>query len=166
MLLDNETQTPEPSPTLNASSSTITSLSSQQGSQWGPSGIGTVVFGCVASVLGLSALWMMFWLRQREPGPATGSSMLFTLHLRHPTDSHTQQMVKWGQGVPTPTQRPLTTTWPLNICLEMEMPILRQWKDIKRIENLTQKHEEDQIAETSEYGLRSSELEKSRVCDT
>ncbi|CAF9932104.1 MAG: hypothetical protein ALECFALPRED_005213 [Alectoria fallacina] len=68
MPLNNSTQIEEPSSTLNASSSTITSLSSQQGSQWGPSGIGTVVFGCVASILAILALWMMFWLRQREPG--------------------------------------------------------------------------------------------------
>ncbi|CAD6583027.1 MAG: hypothetical protein ASARMPRED_001199 [Alectoria sarmentosa] len=70
MPLNNNTQILEPSPILNASSSTITSLSSQQGSQWGPSGIGTVVFGCVASVLGILALCMMFWLRQRESGHA------------------------------------------------------------------------------------------------
>ncbi|KAF6219502.1 hypothetical protein HO133_003970 [Letharia lupina] len=70
MLPDNTTQTPEPPPTSNASSSTITSLNFQQGSQWGPSGIGTVVFGCVASVLGILALWMMFWLWQREPAHA------------------------------------------------------------------------------------------------
>ena len=44
MLPGNKTQTSEPPPTMNASSSTITSLGSQQELQWGPSGIGTVVF--------------------------------------------------------------------------------------------------------------------------
>ena len=43
-------------------------LSNQKDSQWGPSGIGTVVFGCVASILGVLTLWMMFWARQRESG--------------------------------------------------------------------------------------------------
>lgn len=79
MMPDNTTQTPEPPPTSNASSSTITSLNFQQGSQWGPSGIGTVVFGCVASVLGILALWMMFWLGQREPAHAVRPGMPFAL---------------------------------------------------------------------------------------
>lgn len=80
MLPDNKTQILEPSSISTASSPTITSLNPQQKSQWGPSDIGTVVFGCVASVLGILALWMMFWLRQREPGHTTSSGMLSALH--------------------------------------------------------------------------------------
>lgn len=35
-------------------------------SQWGPGDIGTLVFGCIASVLAVLTLWATFWLgRQR-----------------------------------------------------------------------------------------------------
>ncbi|KAM0798467.1 hypothetical protein BDR22DRAFT_823316 [Usnea florida] len=66
----NETQSPDVSPTLHTSSSPNSPLSSQQSSQWGASGIGTVVFGCTASILGILALWMTFWTRQRQPAHA------------------------------------------------------------------------------------------------
>ena len=81
MLPTNQTQVPQPSPTFHTSSSPIGSLSSQQDSQWGASGIGTVVFGCVASILGILALWMMFWTRQRDSGHSEISGMGSTFHL-------------------------------------------------------------------------------------
>ena len=35
-------------------------------SAWSPSDVGTVVFGCIGSVLGILTLWLTFWLgRQR-----------------------------------------------------------------------------------------------------
>ena len=83
----NETQGLEPSSTLHTSSSPIISLGPQQDSQWGPSGIGTLVFGCVASILGILALWMSFWTRQREAAQAEVSGKRSTFHLWHFPDN-------------------------------------------------------------------------------
>ena len=33
--------------------------------QWGPDDIGTIVFGCLASVLGVFTIWATFWLGRR-----------------------------------------------------------------------------------------------------
>ena len=86
MLPDSKTPTPVPSLNYNASAPTISSPSVQQDSKWGPSGIGTLVFGCVASVLGALTLWAMFWFRQRQPGHAVASGMLSALPFKHNTD--------------------------------------------------------------------------------
>ena len=38
----------------------------QNQSRWSPSDVGTVVFGCIGSILGILTLWLTFWLgRQR-----------------------------------------------------------------------------------------------------
>ena len=34
--------------------------------QWGPDDIGTLVFGCIASVLAILTLWATFWLERRR----------------------------------------------------------------------------------------------------
>ncbi|KAM0798448.1 hypothetical protein BDR22DRAFT_974461 [Usnea florida] len=66
----NQTYIQESTPTFLTSPSTMASLSTQQDSQWGPSGIGTVVFGLVASILSILTIsltiWKMFFARQRE----------------------------------------------------------------------------------------------------
>ncbi|CAF9919602.1 hypothetical protein IMSHALPRED_004668 [Imshaugia aleurites] len=82
MLPENKTQAPDPSPMLNSYSSTMTSFSFQQGSPWGPGDIGTVVFGCIASVLGILTLWIMFRLEQRQSGHAIRSDGLGSRHPR------------------------------------------------------------------------------------
>ena len=45
----------------NTSSSTAPPFPFPPQSQWGPGEIGTLVFGCIASVLGLLTLWAAFW---------------------------------------------------------------------------------------------------------
>ena len=50
----------------NISYSTATSSQVQQNSQWGPGGISTVVFGCIASILGMLAIWATIWLGHRQ----------------------------------------------------------------------------------------------------
>ncbi len=49
-----------------ASSSPSSASKFQSQSAWSPSDVGTVVFGCIGSVLGILTLWLTFWLgRQR-----------------------------------------------------------------------------------------------------
>ena len=50
----------------NISYFTSTSSQVQQNSQWGPGGISTVVFGCIASILGMLAIWATIWLGHRQ----------------------------------------------------------------------------------------------------
>ena len=50
----------------NTSLSTATPFPLPLQSQWNPGDIGTLVFGCIASVLGLLALWATFWLGRRR----------------------------------------------------------------------------------------------------
>ena len=51
---------------VNVSYPTTSSAPGQQNSQWGPDGISTVVFGCIASILGTLAIWATFWLGHRQ----------------------------------------------------------------------------------------------------
>ncbi|KAL2042589.1 hypothetical protein N7G274_004348 [Stereocaulon virgatum] len=39
---------------------------SQQHSGWSPSDIGTMLFGCIASILGVVTLWLTVWLNRRR----------------------------------------------------------------------------------------------------
>ena len=57
----------------NISFPAATSSSVQQNSQWGPGGISTVVFGCIASILGMLAIWATIWLGHRQ---SSSNSML------------------------------------------------------------------------------------------
>ena len=82
-MLANRTEIPEISSSCNDSSLPITSLRLQAGSNWGPSDIGTMVFGCVASVLGMLTLWMTYWLWVRQSSIAMESGITPTLHLSH-----------------------------------------------------------------------------------
>ena len=50
----------------NTSLSTATPFPLPLQSQWSPGDIGTLVFGCIASVLGVLALWATFWLGRRR----------------------------------------------------------------------------------------------------
>lgn len=45
---------------------TATPVPSSHNPQWGPSDISTLVFGCIASVLGVLTLWATFWLGRRR----------------------------------------------------------------------------------------------------
>ena len=61
---------------FNVSSPTPFPFQIQQTPQWGPNDISTIVFGCIASILGVVALWVTFWLgrrRSHEP-PSNGMS--------------------------------------------------------------------------------------------
>ena len=53
------------SSTANISSTTKSGFTSQQGAQWSPGDISTVVFGCLATVLGVMTLCFMLWLGRR-----------------------------------------------------------------------------------------------------
>ena len=69
---------------INISYSTATSSQVQQNSQWGPGGISTVVFGCVASILGMLAIWATIWLGHRQ---FSSNSMPRPLSLLPKTDA-------------------------------------------------------------------------------
>ena len=49
-----------------ASSSPNSASEPQSQPRWSPSDVGTIVFGCIGSILGILTLWLTFWLgRQR-----------------------------------------------------------------------------------------------------
>ena len=50
----------------------------RQGPRWSPGDIGTVVFGCVATVLGTLALWSTIWLGHRGSEVVRSKSMTLT----------------------------------------------------------------------------------------
>ncbi|KAF6228544.1 hypothetical protein HO173_011846 [Letharia columbiana] len=50
----------------NTSFSTATPFPFPTKSQWSPGDISTLVFGCIASVLGVLTLWATFWLGRRR----------------------------------------------------------------------------------------------------
>lgn len=60
----------------NLSSQTDSSTPSQP--QWSPGDISTVVFGCIASILGVLALYLTLWLGRRSPGCSARYGMYFT----------------------------------------------------------------------------------------
>ena len=57
---------PKAAASANVSYPMASSSPVQQSSQWGPDGISTVVFGCIASILGMLAIWATFWLGHRQ----------------------------------------------------------------------------------------------------
>ncbi len=57
---------PEAAAPINVSYPTVSSSPVQQNSQWGPDGISTIVFGCIASILGMLAIWATIWLGHRQ----------------------------------------------------------------------------------------------------
>ena len=71
----NKTEPQEPSSIFHGPTCTTASLNLQQGSRWGVSDIGTVVFGCISVVLGILALWQAFWMWQRQCSSAILSSI-------------------------------------------------------------------------------------------
>ena len=60
---------PKATALFNNSHPTATSSPVQQNSQWGPGGVSTVVFGCIASILGMLAIWATIWLGHRQFRP-------------------------------------------------------------------------------------------------
>ncbi len=62
MLAHNTTQLHGEFARRNASFSTAAPFPFPPKSQWGPGDISTLVFGCIASVLGVLTLWATFWL--------------------------------------------------------------------------------------------------------
>ena len=75
---------PEAATFTNISYTTAASSSVQQNSQWGPGGIGTVVFGCIASILGMLTIWATIWLGRRQ---FSSNSMPLPLSLLTKTDA-------------------------------------------------------------------------------
>ena len=51
---------------VNVSHPTTSSAPVKQNPQWSPDGISTVIFGCIASILGVLAIWATFWLGHRQ----------------------------------------------------------------------------------------------------
>ena len=82
-MLPNETKPPEPFSISKGPTSTIASLSFQQESRWSVSDIGTVVFGCISSILGILALWQAFWMWQRQGSNVILSGTSPVLSLSH-----------------------------------------------------------------------------------
>ena len=58
-----------------SSSSTATAFPFPPSPQWGPEDIGTLVFGLIASIIGVLTLWATFWLRRRRALHAGGDGM-------------------------------------------------------------------------------------------
>ena len=59
---------PKAAAPVNVSYPMTSSAPVQQNPQWSPDGISTVVFGCIASILGVLAIWATFWLGHRQFG--------------------------------------------------------------------------------------------------
>ena len=61
---------------FNVSSPTPVPFQIQETPKWGPNDISTIVFGCIASILGVVVLWVTFWLGRRRPHepPSNGMS--------------------------------------------------------------------------------------------
>ena len=57
---------PKTAAPVNVSHPTTSPTPVQQNPQWSPDGISTVVFGCIASILGVLAIWATFWLGHRQ----------------------------------------------------------------------------------------------------
>lgn len=66
VLAHNLTQPHEVQGRPGSSFSTATPFPFPPEPQWGPDDIGTLVFGCVASILGIFTLWAAFWLPRRR----------------------------------------------------------------------------------------------------
>ena len=61
--------------TSGSSLSTATPFPFPPSPQWEPDDIGTLVFGCIASILGVLTLWATFWLRRRRVLHAGGDGV-------------------------------------------------------------------------------------------
>ena len=75
MLAQNTTQLHGILTTGNHSFSTATPFPFPSQSQWSPVDISTVLFGCIASVLGVLTLWVTFWLGRRSFVRVVGNGM-------------------------------------------------------------------------------------------
>ena len=79
--------------------STAAPVSFPNQSQWSPGDIGTLVFGCIASVLGILTLWTTFWLGRRytlrvsENGLYLGKIVMKLL-----IDCEQMNALSWGQA--------------------------------------------------------------------
>lgn len=69
----------------NTSSSTAPPFPFPPQSQWGPGEIGTLVFGCIASVLGILTLWATLWLSCRRASRAAAIGV-YSYMYRNVTD--------------------------------------------------------------------------------
>ena len=70
---------PKAAAPFNVSYPTTSSAPVQQNPQWSPDGISTVVFGCIASILGMLAIWATLWLGQRQFNSSSMSPTLLLL---------------------------------------------------------------------------------------
>lgn len=77
MLAQNTTQLHGALARRNTSFSTATPFPFPTKSQWSPGDISTLVFGCIASVLGVLTLWATFWLGRRRALRVVGNGMYF-----------------------------------------------------------------------------------------
>lgn len=75
MLAHNTTQLYRQLATGNHSFSTATPIPFRSQSQWSRGDISTVLFGCIASVLGVLTLWVTFWLGRRSFVRVVGNGM-------------------------------------------------------------------------------------------
>ena len=72
---------PKEAASVNVSYPTASLAPEQQNSQWSPEGISTVVFGCIASILGMLAIWATFWLGHRQSCPSMSQPRFVILKL-------------------------------------------------------------------------------------
>lgn len=83
----------------NTSLSTAAPLSFPNQSQWSPGDIGTLVFGCIASVLGTLTLWVTFWLGRRHTLRVSENGMyLGKLVMKLLIDCEQMKAVSWSQA--------------------------------------------------------------------
>ena len=72
IVANNMTQLHVTAKSSSSSLSTATLFPFPPSPQWGPDDIGTLVFGLIASLLGVITLWATFWLRRRRALYADG----------------------------------------------------------------------------------------------
>ena len=77
--------------------------------QWSPGDISTVIFGCIASILGILTLYLMLWLGWRGPGvfARCGMSCLLVSHIDKKLIAFVLQKMKLAPASPTLSQHPM-----------------------------------------------------------
>lgn len=65
---------PSTPPSIAPTTTTNAGTSAQEQSSWNSGVISTVVFGCIASILGVLAIWATIWLGRRQTSSAARNS--------------------------------------------------------------------------------------------
>ena len=97
MLIQNMTQSQATLAGSSPSFSTATAFPIQHQSQLSPSDKANLVFGCVASVLGILTLWGTFWLGRLQALREAGDGASLGSYCDESTDQITNRQKLWAR---------------------------------------------------------------------